>query len=50
MRLLESFNYNEMKFKEGTKLSTRDIENVFITEEILLQPLYKKIKIVAKFI
>lgn len=45
MRLLESFNYNEMKFKEETKLSTRDIENVFITEEMLLQPLYKKIKI-----
>lgn len=45
MRLLESFNYNEMKFKEETKLSTRDIENVFITEEMLLQPLYKKIKV-----
>lgn len=45
MRLLENFNYSEMKFREETKLDTRDIENVFITEEMLLEPLYKKIKI-----
>ena len=45
MRMLESFDYNEMKFKEETKISTNNIENKFINEEMLLQSLYKKIKI-----
>ena len=39
MRMLESFDYNEMKFKEETKISTNNIENKFINEEMLLQSL-----------
>lgn len=45
MRLLESFDYREMKFKEELRITTNDINNDFITEEMLLTPLYKKIKI-----
>ena len=45
MRLLEEFNYQKMKFREEANFTTNDINNVFITEELLLEPLYKKIKI-----
>lgn len=48
MRLMENFNFNEMKFKEEPKIKTKDIKNEFITEEMLLEPLYKKIKINKK--
>lgn len=45
MRLLEEFNYQEKKFREEANFTTNDINNVFITEEMLLEPLYKKIRI-----
>lgn len=44
MRLLEKFDYKEMKFREEASFTTNDINNIFITEEMLLEPLYKKIK------
>lgn len=45
MRLLEKFDYKEMKFREEANFTTNDINNIFITEEMILEPLYKKIKI-----
>ena len=45
MRLLEEFNYQEKKFREEANFTTNDINNVFITEEKVLEPLYKKIRI-----
>ena len=45
MITIESHNYDKKKFKVEAKITTNDINNIFITEEMLLQPLYKKIKI-----
>ena len=46
MRVMEEFNYNEKKFREESRFTTRNnIKNDFINEEMILLPLYKKIKI-----
>ncbi len=44
----ESKIYANKKFKEEAMVTTPDIKNNFITEEMLLFPLYKKIKINKK--
>lgn len=45
MNLEESYDYSEMKFKEKYDFYTSHIKNDFVTEEMLLEPLYKKIHI-----
>lgn len=45
MIIIESHNFDKKKFKVEASITTDDINNIFITEEMLLQPLYKKIKI-----
>lgn len=45
MNIKESYDYSKLKFKRVNRIIIPDIKNKFITEEILLSPLYKKIKI-----
>lgn len=46
----ESINYNELVFKKGSPITTSDMKNDFITEEMILLPLYKKININNKLV
>ena len=45
MSIKESYDYAELEFKRGNQIKIPDMKNKFITEEMLLSPLYKKIKI-----
>ena len=45
MNLEESYDYSEMKFKEKYDFYTSHKKNDFVTGEMLLEPLYKKIHI-----
>ena len=45
MSVKESYDYSELKFKRENRITIPNMENKFITEEMLLSPLYKKIKI-----
>lgn len=45
MNLEEDYNYNIKEFKKKTGFKTDDMENLFITEEMILGSLYSKIKI-----
>lgn len=48
MDLKESYNYGEMEFKKKLDFNQEMAKNEFITEEMLLTPLYKKIHIDKK--
>ena len=45
MKIKESYDYSKMNFKKENRIIIPDMKNKFITEEMLLSPLYKKIKI-----
>ena len=45
MSVKGSYDYSELKFKRENRVIIPDMENKFITEDMLLSPLYKKIKI-----
>lgn len=45
MKIKESYNYNEMAFKNINHLELPEIKNEFITEKMIISPLYKKINI-----
>lgn len=45
MNLEESYNYNKMEFKKKINFNHDITKNEFITEEMLLAPLYKKIHV-----
>lgn len=44
----ESVNYEDIVFKRKSPITVKDMNNEFITEELLLTPLYKKINIDSK--
>lgn len=48
MNLKESYNYSEMEFKKKHDFDPSIAENDFITEKMLLEPLYKKIHVDKK--
>ena len=48
MNLKESYNYSEMEFKKKHDFDPSIAKNDFITEKMLLEPLYKKIHIDKK--
>lgn len=48
IKLKESYNYSEMEFKKKLDIGSDIAKNEFITEELLLEPLYKKIHIDKK--
>lgn len=45
MRISDRYDYGELRFKDKNIIKIPDAENKFITEEMLVSPLYKKIKI-----
>ena len=44
MRFNDSYNYSEIVFRNQNTIELPNVENKFITEEMLLSPLYKKLK------
>ena len=46
----ESVNYNDLKFKKESLVTVANMKNDFITEEMLMLPLYKKIDINNKLV
>ena len=45
MRVKESYDYSELEFKQEKIIEIPETENKFINEELILSPLYKKMKI-----
>ena len=45
MSVKEGYDYREIKFKNENRVIIPDMNNKFINEDMLLGPLYKKIKI-----
>ena len=46
----ESVNYEELVFKKRAQITVQDMKNNFITDELLIVPLYKKININSKLV